>query len=325
MFRSVGRIPIFDQALRLFTRRTAPLPRSLERFHPDPFGADFQRKLELLANLARRTQVQLFRPTRSDKRRGSGVEFAEYRDYVPGDDFRFVDPYAAMRLDKLYLRQFEEQEDQSIYLLLDSSLSMGHNARRKLDCAKRLAAAIAFIGLSRLDHVAVTALGEEQILEHRITRGRGHFPSILRFLRSIEPNGSTNLEAALRRFAARHRGRGVAILLSDLFDPAGCERGLDVLRYERFGTTVLHLQDARDLELGVLGDHTLIDCETGQACNVTITRAVVAELHRSQRHFADEIERHCRSRGMDYLAVDAGSDFEPTIRRLLIGERQPRS
>jgi uncharacterized protein (DUF58 family) len=310
--------------MHLATRliKLLPLSRALasrpsEGQRTEPFGPDFERKLEMLAQLSRRTNGQVFRAERRSKRRGSGVEFADYRDYVAGDDFRFIDPNAALRLDRLLLRLYEEEEDQSIYLLVDASRSMGHNRSSKLDYAKRLAAAIAYICLTELDRVTVVALAETCNLQHPTTRGRGQFLSILRYLRAIEPSGKTGLEFTLRRFVSQHRRRGIAVLLSDLFDPDGFERGLDVLRYERFEPHVLHITDDQDLDPELVGDVTVVDCETGHESAATVTPALKARLRAAQLRLVERAQRHCRTHGLGYHQSEAGSAFEDTIQQLL--------
>jgi uncharacterized protein (DUF58 family) len=320
-------MPGLGERLRLLFGRDASRWASLapKAEVADPFGADFEQKLEMLAQLSRRSQSELFGVARRDKRRGSGVEFADFRDYTTGDDFRFVDPHAAMRFDKLYVREYEEEEDQSIDILIDASSSMGQAGREKLDLAKRLAAAIAYVGLTNLARVTVVALYESKLLRHPTTRGKGQFLSIMRFVREIEPSGTTSLESVLRRFARQQRRRGIAVLLSDLYDPEGFERGLSVLRYERFQPQLLHILDERDTLAATRGDVTLVDCETGVEFQATVTPALLARLKGAQRSLVERVQRHCRSHGVGYHSSEVSIPFERIIQQLLGREGRARS
>lgn len=302
---------------KLLSGRQPAQPSRLTSDDPNPFGPDFERKLEMLAMLSRRVNSPLFRAERRGKRRGSGVEFADYRDYATGDDFRFIDPNAAMRFDRLLVRLYEEEEDQSLYLLVDTSQSMGHCACRKLDCAKRLAAGLAYLGLLDLSRVTVVALRDGRNLNHPTTRGRGQFLSILRFLRGLEATGTTQLEFAIRRFAREHRRRGIAVLFSDLFDPDGFERGVDALRYERFEPHLVHITDDREPRLDLTGDVVLVDSETGHEAPATVTSALCERWQVLQAELAERAWRHCRTRGLGYYRTEVSCDFDQTIRAWL--------
>src|SRR5258706_15498563 len=112
------------------------------------FDDEFQAKLETLAIVSRRVFAGRMRAERRSKKKGSGVEFADHRDYVAGDDFRFVDWNVYQRFGRLLVRLYEEEEDLSIYLVIDSSTSMGFSSKRKFRYAQRLAAALAYVGLA---------------------------------------------------------------------------------------------------------------------------------------------------------------------------------
>ena len=140
----------------VFKRAAAPVSRRLRHRAPpreELFDDDFQRKLETLALVSRRVFAGRMRAERRTKKRGSGVEFADYRDYVPGDDFRYVDWNIFQRFARLLVRLYEEEEDLSIYFIVDCSSSMGFGDGKKFDQARRLCAALAYVGLANLDRV----------------------------------------------------------------------------------------------------------------------------------------------------------------------------
>ncbi len=280
---------------------------------PSWFDPDLQKKLELLALVSRRVFTGRLRAERRSKRRGSGIEFADHREYLPGDDFRLIDWNAAQRLDRLLLRLNEEQEDLSVYLLLDCSGSMGFNDNRKFDQARRVCAALAMVALVHLDRVTVVALAEGGVLRLAAGRGKNQIFRIVRFLSDLAPKGTTRLAACLKSFASQHPRRGVAILLSDLFDPAGFQGGVDVLRYERFEPTILHLVDARDTAAAVRGDVRVVDCETGQARDVTVTDGLLARLSQARERSRRDIAEYCRSKDVPYLLADVDTPFDELV------------
>jgi len=224
----MGLLDVFKRAAAPFTTRGASTGGDR-----DLFDDEFQRKLESLALVSKRVFSGAMRAERRTKKTGSGVEFADHRDYAPGDDFRSLDWHAYQRFDRLLVRLFEEEEDLSIYIVVDSSESMGFHGGKKLRHAKKLAAALAYVGLANLDRVAIVAADTGIVTRLEPTRNKRRIFRVFDFLRRVEAGGHTDLGAALRTFAAQNKRRGLAILVSDLYDPAGFERGINVLRYNR--------------------------------------------------------------------------------------------
>ncbi|HWE29342.1 MAG TPA: DUF58 domain-containing protein, partial [Polyangia bacterium] len=160
------------------------------------FDESFLKKLEYLYVVAKKVFVGRIRAERRSRKTGSGVEFADHRNYAPGDDLRYLDWSVYGRLDKLLLRLFEEEEDLHIYILLDASASMRSNG--KLDYAERLCAALAYIGLAKLDRVSIVPFGggpERQSTSERLpaVRGKAQIFKIFQFLTALEPRGKTEL------------------------------------------------------------------------------------------------------------------------------------
>src|SRR5436190_17283873 len=173
----------------------------------------------------------------------SGVESADPHHYTPGDDFRYLDWHAYQRFDRLLIRLYEEEEDLSIYFIVDTSSSMAFGDGDKLRHAKRLCAALAYVGLANLDRIAIVTATDEISGRMPSTRGKARIFRIFRFLRDVKAEGLTDLGEALKTFVAQHKRRGLAVLLTDLFDPAGLERGINVLRYAKFEPFVIHIVD----------------------------------------------------------------------------------
>ncbi|MDX2052993.1 MAG: DUF58 domain-containing protein [Polyangiaceae bacterium] len=280
------------------------------------FDDEFQKKLEMLSVVSRRVFAGRLRAERRSKKKGSGIEFADHREYSVGDDFRSVDWNAYRRFGRLLVRLYEEEEDLSIYFLVDCSSSMGFRDQRKFDQARRLCAALAYVGLANLDRVTIVGVSDQIKSTLPATRGKGRIRQIFRFLSELRPEGVTDLEACLTKFVAQHKRRGLAVLISDLYDPAGFERGINVLRFNKFEPYVLHLVDPRDTGSDLQGDVRIYDCETGEERDVTITAALLQKVNQAVAHYQEAIERFCASRQVPYFAANIEVPFEEQVLRV---------
>src|SRR5262245_53342858 len=138
-------------------------PKTEPRVRGELFDDDFQRKLETLAIVSRRVFAGRQRAERRTTKKGSGIEFADHRNYTAGDDFRFVDWGVYQRFGRLLVRLYEEEEDLSIYFLIDCSSSMGFGSGKKFDQARRIVAALAYVGLANLDRVTLVAVTDQLV------------------------------------------------------------------------------------------------------------------------------------------------------------------
>lgn len=282
----------------------------------DLFDEEFQRKLEYLAMVSRRVFNGVMKAERRTKKTGSGVEFADHRNYTPGDDFRYLDWHAYQRFDKLLVRLFEEEEDLSIYFIIDNSWSMGFNDELKLRYAKKLCAALAYVGLANLDRVAIVAANAEINGRMEPTRSKQRIFRVFRFLERVRPDGETNLESALKTFVAQHKRRGLAVVISDLYDPAGFEKGINVLRYNKFEPFVLHVVSPTDRNPTLKGDLVLYDCETGHEREVTVTKRILDKYAESYDKYLRRVERFCVTRQVSYFRADVNVPFDELILRV---------
>jgi uncharacterized protein (DUF58 family) len=293
-------------------RSSAPPPKPAVSLFDD----EFQRKLEMLSIVSRRVFSGRLRAERRSKKKGSGVEFADHRDYVPGDDFRYVDWNAYQRFARLLVRLYEEEEDLGIYFLIDASSSMTFGDQKKFDQARRLCAALSYVGLANLDRVTIVALCDKVVARMPTTRGKGRIFKVFEFLSGLEPGGSTDLGEALTTFVAQHKRRGLAVLISDLYDPKGFESGINVLRFNKFEPYVLNVFDQRDGHPELKGDLRLYDCESGEEREVTVTPALLKRMNDALAEYRAHIERFCTSRQVPYFAADVEAPFEQLVLEL---------
>src|SRR5437660_6266925 len=168
----------------------------------------FLARLEQLELVSRKIFLGRMKGERRSKRKGQSVEFADYRNYVVGDDLRFLDWNLYARLDRLFLRLFMEEEDLHFYVLIDSSLSMDFGNPSKLHYAKQIAAALGFIGLVNLDRVVIEAFNDRLTQSMPAVRGRRSLWRLLDFLQKLEPAGPSNLRESLKTFTMKSSGKG---------------------------------------------------------------------------------------------------------------------
>src|SRR6187551_4097277 len=299
--------------LDLFRRETAPRAKRGDRAL---FDDEFQRKLEMLALVSRRVFAGRLRAERRSKKKGSGLEFADHRDYVAGDDFRSVDWNVYQRFGKLLVRLYEEEEDLSIYLIVDCSSSMAFGDKKKFDQARRLCAALAYVGLANLDRVTVVGVNDAVISRMPTTHGKGRIFKVFEFLSQLEPGGVTDLQTALTTFVAQHKRRGLAILFSVLYDPAGFEAGINMLRFNKFEPYVVELVDPVEARPKLVGDVRIYDCETGEERELTITDGMLDKMERAVSEYRAGIERFCAQKQVPYFPADVDTPFDELVLRV---------
>jgi uncharacterized protein (DUF58 family) len=281
------------------------------------FDQEFLRRLEELSIVSRRVSAGQAKGERRTLRKGSGVEFMDYRPYTVGDDLRYVDWNIYSRLDRLLLKLYVEEEDVCLHLLVDGSASMGFGEPPKLEYALRVAAALGYIGLANLERVALGLFTKDVTRTLRPLRGRGQIMPILGFLSDVQAAGPTALNRCLTGYALRSRVPGVAVVLTDLLDPGGYADGLKALLQRRFEVFVLHVVSEDELDPTLQGDLTLVDSEGGTPCDVSLDRwALERYQERLGRHFA-EAERFCARHGIDYLRTSTAVPFQDVILRHL--------
>jgi uncharacterized protein (DUF58 family) len=280
------------------------------------FDDEFLKKLEYLYIVSKKIMAGQQQAERKTKIVGSGIEFADHRPYSPGDDFRGLDWKVFARTEKLFLRLFEEEEDLYIYFLIDCSRSMQLGEPNKLDYAKRVAAALGYIGLSNLDRVSIIPFSSK--LDGRLppSRGKAQIFKIFDFLDGMQAGQHTSLEQAFKTFVTQNKRRGMAVVLSDFYDPTGFEEGMNYLRYYKFDPIVIHVYDRRELEPTVQGELQLVDCETGDVREITVTPEIVKEYRQAFEEFGRELEEFCTRKQILYFRVPIQETFDDLVLRI---------
>ena len=281
------------------------------------FDSDFLRKLEKLELLARKLFRGLVHGEHLTQRRGHGLEFTEFRHYQPGDDLRYIDWNMYARLDQLFLKLYASDEDVTLHLLLDCSASMGFGAPLKFDYARKLAAALCYIGLSNLDRVSVRGFSAGTGISPPILKSKGQMATLLPFLRTLSCSDTTGFDSAMREFIERTRSPGIVIVITDLLGDNELINGLEKLCYGSHDVVLLHLLTEEEINPPLDGSFNLVDVESRGSLKVTID-AGLRQLYLSRlRLHLEELAHFCRLSGIEYLRASTAIPFEDLLLKYL--------
>ncbi|SVB26931.1 uncharacterized protein METZ01_LOCUS179785 [marine metagenome] len=278
------------------------------------FDDDFLRKLEYL-NLVSKQMVpgHLHGEHRSKKKTSSGIEFSDYREYVSGEDTKNVDWRTFLRLEKLLLRIFEEEADLPIYIFIDSSESMNCGNPLKFDEARKIAAAMCYVGLLNQDRVNLIGFNENADSRLSARRGKSQVWNTFHFLDGMTTNGSTSMVRAFKGFFSSRRRRGLVVVISDFLDPSGFERAFDMLRHYRQDLFAVHLYES-DEKNPILPDEVMLkDSELGSVERVKITPGLMAAYRKTFENHAASLEGYCKKNGWGFVSTSTKTPFENLI------------
>lgn len=274
---------------------------------------EFVRKLDQLEILSRKIFAGKMRGERRSKRRGESAEFADYRNYTPGDDLRFLDWNIFARLEALFLKLFLQEEDLHVSILLDTSRSMDWGDPNKGLYARRIAAAIGYIGLINFDRVSYYAYSNGLQYELTGVRGRRLMFKLIDFLTKISYDGASNLTAAAKQFAIRHPQQGIVIVLSDFFEKGGYEQGLRYLLGRKYDLYAVQILSPEEVEPRLVGDLQLKDVEDEDLADVTIGRALIGRYKQNLQAYCEALREFCTRRGINYMFTGTEVPFDRII------------
>lgn len=277
------------------------------------FDADFLAAVERLRILARRVPRGGRPAEQRSAALGSGIEFRDFRPYVAGDDLRAVDWNIYRRLGRVFLRLFEEVEDLPLYLLPDLSASMFLEDPPRARAALRTTLALAAIGLSQQDAVGLLPFSDELRMVMRPRSGKGRLMAFAERLAALPRAGHTDLGRSLRRLNGMALRRGLVVILSDFFDPRGIDAVLEELRRVRHRLLLVQLVRKTDREATLSGDLRLVDCETGDHADVSITAEVLTRYRAAYDRFADTLTAFAHQRQCGLLRLDCDRDVVPQL------------
>jgi uncharacterized protein (DUF58 family) len=274
---------------------------------------EFMRKLDQLALVSRKIFSGKMRGERLTKRKGESVEFADYRNYVVGDDLRFLDWNIYARLGQLFLKLFLQEEDLHVSILLDGSKSMDFGEPSKWLYARRIAAAIAYIGLINFDRVSLYVYANGLRSELTGVRGRHFMFKVIELLVNAECDGPSNLPEVGRQFAIRHPRPGIVLILSDFYEKAGYEEGLRFLLGRDYDLHAVQMLSPEEIEPTIVGDLRLTDVEDDDVAEVTASRALINRYKQNLRAYCAQLKEYCTRRAISYLFTSTKVPFDQIV------------
>jgi uncharacterized protein (DUF58 family) len=285
------------------------------------FDAAFLSRLESLSFLARKIQRGSQRAERRSTQRGASVEFAEYRPFVNGDDFRYIDWNAFARWRQLVMTLFVEEEDLHVHLLLDCSASMQWGSPVKFDYARQVVAGLAYLALANLDRASISPLGGTSSVVWPSGRGKHRFLQILRYLTACQTAARpVRLEEETRNWTLTRPRRGLVVWVSDLWgsDPADAIKSLDRLRHARHEVAVIQIRDPAEADAGTPGEYELEDCETGEIRRVIISPQMARAYREKFDRYEDALQSYARRHQLPLLSADTRLSAGDLLQRALV-------
>jgi uncharacterized protein (DUF58 family) len=274
---------------------------------------EFIARLEQLELVSRKIFVGRMKGERKSKRRGQSVEFMDYRNYVVGDDLRFLDWNIYGRLDKLFIKLFLEEEDLHFYVLIDNSVSMDFGDPTKLHYAKQIAAALSFIGLINHDRVMVETFNDK--LDQKIgpVRGRTQFWRVMDFLVKLEPHGGSHLADSTKTFAIQNTGKGIVVFLSDFMDKGGYEDALRYLVARNMDIYAIQILSKEEVDPELAGDLRLVDAEDEDIADITVSAPLLKRYKANLEAFCGGLKEWCAKRSISYIFTTNERPFDQLV------------
>lgn len=285
-------------------------------------GSHLMASLDKLDIVARKIFSGKIQGERKSRRRGSSVEFADYRQYTAGDDIRFIDWNVYARLDRLFMKIFLEEEELTLGIAIDSSASMEYGNPNKFDFVRRLAMSLGYIALSSHNKVSLFGFNSEGVQRLTALRGKRRTRDMGQWLLDLQPESGTSFVDACKVISTSRQGRGVLVVLSDLLEEDGIKKGLSFLiggGWDVFVIQTLSPEELSPLESGLEGDVRLEDCETGSECEVTATAPLIAKYKQRLEVYCEDIRELCTRMGAGSIRVSSDIDMELLLVEYLRG------
>lgn len=282
------------------------------------FDEKTRRTLEQLMLIATRVRAGAMKGERRSTKRGTSIEFADYRNYTRGDDLRRLDWNIYGRLERPFIKLLEDEEDLAVHLLIDTSASMewpqeGERDHNKFLYAQRLIAGLAYISLATNDRLTISAISDSRVTPFGPVRGRGYGLAMLNYVSGLTASGVTDLNAALKGYALRGGRPGLCFVVSDLFSPAGYADGLNALLGKGYEVGLIHVLSLDEVTPPLGGDLRLIDVETGLPQEVSVDGTMRELYIKRFTTWQEGIRSDCMRRGVHYVPVETNMPWEKVI------------
>jgi uncharacterized protein (DUF58 family) len=283
------------------------------------FDNKTRRKLEQVMLWSSRIRAGAMKGERRSNKRGTSIEFADYRNYTRGDDLRRLDWNVYARLQKPYIKLLEDEEDLAVHILLDASASMNWPQdtetpdENKFTYAQRLAAGIAYASLTSNDRLTLTAANSHGLQQFGPARGRARGVPLLQFVDGLTSDSVTDWNSTLRDYALRARQPGLCFIISDMFSPSGYLEGFKALLGKGYEVVILHILSPDEVNPPLTGDLRLVDVETGQGQEISLDPGMHQLYTARLAEWQHEIQTETRKRGAHYLSIETDTPWEKVI------------
>lgn len=282
------------------------------------FDETTRRKLEQLMLVATRVRAGAMKGERRSIRRGTSIEFADYRNYARGDDLRRLDWNIYARLERPFIKLLEDEEDLAVHLLLDTSASMewpqdGDRSQKKFLYAQRLIAGLGYISLATNDRLTIASIGDRRQEPFGPVRGRAYGLALLNYVTGLKPQGVTDLNGGLKDYALRAGRPGLCFIVSDMLSPDGYQEGLNALLGKGYEVGLIHVLSPDEVTPVLGGDLRLMDVETGNPQEVTLDSGMRELYIKRFEEWRDSIRADCVRRGVHYVTVETNIPWEKVI------------
>lgn len=245
---------------------------------------------------------------RKSRALGDSAEFSDFREYAPGDDLRRLDWNAYARFDRLFLKLFMEEQEMHVTVILDASASMGYGEPQKWSFAVDTALMLSYLAVSGGDRVSLAVLSGEKLMRSPLYAGRQGYVQAVSFLQDIRPSGAVSLTRAVTRIPL-NTGRGMCVLLSDLFSQDGIEGALASLLYRKQQAALVQVLSREEMEPELNGPMHLIDSEGGPAMDVTVNGELLRRYKRNLDSFTGGAKSYCHRHGIPYVLMRSDMDL----------------
>lgn len=281
------------------------------------FDKDFLKKLEYLDLVARRLVFGRQQALRTSVKKGASIEFKDFREYSPGDDPRTIDWSVYARLGELYVKLFRQEEELDLWILLDTSASMDFGEPNKFDHARRLAAALAYIGLANMDSASVVPFAQELGRGREKLRGRSRIFQLLDFLTQLPAQGETDFELATKKFVTRVRKPGLVVIISDFYGLLKAQSAIDQLRFFKHQLYVIQIASPWELDPPIRGEFRLVDTETSEHEDLTVTDSMLRRYKQAFTDFSAQLRSYSMKYSIGYSLADTETAFDDFVVKVL--------
>ena len=305
------------------TPGTSPHPPSTQHTASGAqfFDEAFLRRLEKFMLRSRRSFTHGIAGEHRSIRRGASPEFADYKPYTPGDDFRRVDWNIYARMGEMFVRLSEVDIDLTVHVMLDCSRSMDWGEPNKFWYAKRAAAAFGYLALAGFDRVTVAPFASRAGQTFGPTSGRSRAAGLFQYLRALTPmDGPTDLAQTLRAYVNTSRRPGYLVLLSDLLSTTDLDAALRVLIERGWQVVVIHVLSPWELAPQLDRDVELVDAETGATLRVRPNAETIAQYEQRFSAWLADVKRYCTRYNVQYVQVSTDMPFEDVATRMLVAQ-----